>query len=406
MRPAASGKIGLLSLGLLALLLPVRGEDAKGDALAKIKPAMQAFVDQQEVAGVVSVVGRKDGILSTEAVGMLNLEKKQPMTKDALFRIASMTKPITAIGIMILVDEGKLAIDDPVEKHLPEFKGQMLVAERGKDSLTLKKPSRPIVLRDLMTHTSGLPGGFPPGLADLYTRRQHTLAEAVLVSSQRPLDFEPGTRWAYCNAGIDVLGRVIEVVSGMSFEDFLQKRVFTPLEMKDTTFYPTEAQKERLAITYGKDKKDGKLTPVMNQVLDLPKGAKHPVPAGGLYSTGADQAKLYQMMLNKGSLGKAKILSPESVTAMTGVHTGDLTAGFGQGMGFGLGWAVVQKPMGATEMLSPGTYGHGGAFGTQGWIDAKQDLFVILLIQRVGMSGGDGSKIRQELQNLAVQGLK
>src|SRR5207237_2368060 len=137
----------------------------------------------------------------------------------------SMTKPITAIGIMILVDEGKLAVADPVEKYLPEFRGQMLVAERGKDTLVLKKPQRPITLRDLLTHTSGLPGGFPPGIADIYTKRNRTLAEGILVMSQRPLDFEPGSKWSYCNAGIDTLGRVIEVVSGESYEDVLCQRI-------------------------------------------------------------------------------------------------------------------------------------------------------------------------------------
>src|SRR5712691_1969025 len=211
--------------------------------LAEIRTKMQAFVDDGELAGAVTVVGRKDGVIHLEAVGSLNLESKEPMPKDALFRIASMTKPITAIGIMILVDEGKLSIEDPVEKHLPEFRGQMLIAGRIKeaifldkqiaDALILKKPSRPITLLDLLTHTSGLPGDFPLGMADIYTKRNRTLAEVVPAVSQRPLNFEPGSKWAYCNAGIDVLGRVIEVASGMTYEDFLKKRIFDPLAMND-----------------------------------------------------------------------------------------------------------------------------------------------------------------------------
>src|SRR5262249_39625753 len=154
---------------------------------------------------------------SHEAVGYQDLEAKRPMPKDALFRIASMTKPVTAIGIMMLVEEGKLAVEDPVEKHLPEFRGQMLVAGRSKDAEMLTKPSRPITVRDLLTHTSGLPGGPPPGLADLYLKRTHTLAEGVIAFSQRPLGFEPGAKWEYCNAGIDTLGRIIEVLSGDSY---------------------------------------------------------------------------------------------------------------------------------------------------------------------------------------------
>lgn len=392
-------------VALLALsAASARGGDADAGKLARIRAAMQAFVDDKDLAGAVTVVGRKDGIISYEAVGSLNLEKNQPMTKDGLFRIASMTKPITAIGIMILADEGKLTVDDPVEKHLPEFKGQMLIEKRSPDAVTLKKPARPITVRDLLTHTSGLTGALPPAVSDLYVKRNRTLAEATLVFSQRPLEFEPGSKWSYCNPGIDTLGRVIEVVSGLSYEDFLRKRVFEPLGMNDTTFYPTPAQLERAAITYFK--KDGQLIPSPNTLIDLPKEPRYPIPAGGLYSTGADLAKLYQMMLNQGMLGKARILSPESVAAMTKVQTGELTTGFTAGMGFGFGWAVVRQPKGVTEMLSAGTYGHGGAYGTQGWIDPKQDLFLILLIQRTGLPNSDASKMRQQFQELAVAGVK
>jgi CubicO group peptidase (beta-lactamase class C family) len=396
-----AGAASLAGLLLLALATSSsRGEDITSDKLLKIRARMQEFVDKQDIAGAVTVVGRKGGVVHHEAVGYLNLEKGQLMPKDAFFRIASMTKPITAIGIMMLAEEGKLSIEDTVEKHLPEFRTQMLVAERSKDAVTLKKPSRPITLRDLLTHTSGLPGGPPPGLADLYSRRNRTLAEGVIAFSQRPLDFEPGSKWAYCNAGIDTLGRVIEVVSGLSYEDFLAKRIFQPLEMKDTTFYPTPDQLARTAVLY--DKKDGKLVPPANALLGPPNGARYPIPAGGLYSTGADLAKLYQMMLNRGTLGTTRILSEESVAAMTKVQTGDLTTGFTPGNGWGLGWCLVRQPQGVTEMLSPGTYGHGGAYGTQGWLDPTKDLFLVLLIQRSGLPNSDASEMRKDFQALAV----
>ncbi|MBL8793978.1 MAG: beta-lactamase family protein [Planctomycetia bacterium] len=404
-------RLALRRLALLVLVLlsaqstrSAYAGDADPAKLGKIRAAMQAFVDDQDLAGAVTVVGRKNGVVSLEAVGSLNLEKKQPMVKDSIFRIASMTKPITAIGIMILADEGKLSVEDPVEKYLPEFKGQMLISARSPDAVTLKKPARPITLRDLLTHTSGLTGALPPAVSDLYVKRNRTLAEATLVYSQRPLEFEPGSKWSYCNPGIDTLGRVIEVVSGHSYEDFLRKRVFEPLGMNDTTFYPTPAQLERCAITYLK--KDGQLTPSPNTLIDLPKDPKFPIPAGGLYSTGPDLAKLYQMMLNQGTLGKTRILSPESVAAMTKVQTGELTTGFTAGMGFGFGWAVVRQPQGITEMLSAGTYGHGGAYGTQGWLDPNKDLFLILLIQRTGLPNSDASKMRQQFQELAVAGVK
>src|SRR5207253_10902280 len=168
-------------------------------------------------------------------------------------------------GIMVLGDEGEGEVEDPVEKHLPEFRGQTLVAERGRDLVALKKPARPITLRDLLTHTSGLPGGMPTGLAELYTKRNHTLAEGVIAFSQRPLDFEPGSKWAYCNAGIDTLGRVIEVASGMSYENFLLKRIFGPLGMKDTTFYPNDEQLERTARMYRKE--GSKLVPAGSPLI-------------------------------------------------------------------------------------------------------------------------------------------
>ena len=370
--------------------------------LAAIRERMQQFVADGELSGAVTVVGTPDKILHHEAVGFRNLETRQPMTKDTLFKIASMTKPITAIAIMMLADEGKLSPDDPVEKHLPEFRGQMLVAERGKDTLTLKKPCRPITIHDLLTHTSGLPGGYPPGLSDLYRSRNRTLAEATLVISQQPLQFEPGTKWAYCNAGIDTLGRIVEVVSGQPFEKFLQTRLFDPLGMTDTTFYPSKPQRDRLAVVYGSD--NGKLAPSRSLILECPDmGAKHPVPAGGLYSTGADLAKLYQMMLHHGQWQGQQLLSKKAVATMTRLQTADIPTGFTTGMGWGYGFAVVREPSGVTGMLSPGSYGHGGAFGTQGWIDPKKSLFTILLIQRTGLKNGDASAMREALQSLAVQ---
>jgi CubicO group peptidase (beta-lactamase class C family) len=371
--------------------------------LADIPARMQQFVDQGQISGAVTVVGRHNQVLSHEAVGLRDVESRQAMTKDTLFRIASMTKPITAAGIMVLADEGKLSIDDAVEKHLREFCGQKLAAGGSGGAAALKSPGRKITIRDLLTHTSGLPGGLPPDMADLYVKRDRTLAEAVAAIAKRPLEFEPGSRWAYCNAGIDTLGRIIEVVARMPYEKFLQDRIFTPLGMKDTTFYPNEGQRRRMATLY--DLKQGKLVSAGFQLLGPTDKAKHPIPAGGLYSTGTDLARFYQTMLCGGQHQCTRILTEKSVREMTSVQTGQLTAGFVPGMSFGLGWGVVREPQGVTRVLSAGTFGHGGAFGTQGWIDPKQDLFVILLIQRVGLPNADGSEMRQELQRLAVRAI-
>ncbi len=304
--------------------------------LGEIRAKMQTFVDQQQIAGAVTVVGTAEGIVSQEAVGWQNVEQKQRMSPSALFRIASMTKPITSIGVMLLADEGKLSVDDPVEKYLPEFQGQMLVVSRSGDTITLKKPPRPITLHDLLTHTSGLPN-YPPGLNKLYQSRDRTLAEATLVISQRPLDFEPGSKWSYCNSGIDTLGRIIEVVSGKPYEDFLAERIFQPLGMTDTTFRPTKQQLQRLAALY--DRHDDKLVPVGFVLIGPAKAIKHPIPAGGLYSTGADLARVYQMMLNRGRLGDVRILSEAAVEKTTSLQTGELECGFTPGMGWA--WAGV-----------------------------------------------------------------
>lgn len=376
---------------------------ANPDKLKAVPSAMQSFVDTGELSGAVTVVGRKDGIVAFDAVGQRDIAAKAPMTKDTLFRIASMTKPVTAIGIMILVDEGKLSPDDDVAKHLPEFTNQKLLAQ-GIDDQTLRKPKRPVKLRDLLTHTSGV-ANYPKGVDDVYSKRNRTLAETALATALQPLTFEPGTKWSYSNPGIDTLGRVIEVVSGTSYEKFLQTRVFDPLGMKDTTFYPTKEHFARLAVTYGKDKQ-GKLTDSGLSLIALPPDAKHPIPAGGLVSSGDDLAKLYRMMLHKGELDGKRILSEKAVSSMTQVQTGDIKTGFVDGMGFGYGWAVVREPKGVTSMLSAGTYGHGGAFGTQGWIDPHRDLFVVLLIQRTGLANGDASPMREKLQALAVEAVR
>ena len=381
-----------------------RADDASAaDSFGRIAPAMQKFVDSNDIAGAVTVVGRADGVLHHAAVGYRELATNDPMRKDTLFRIASMTKPVTAIGIMILADEGKLSPDDDVAKHLPEFTGQMLAAETGRDAVLLKKPTRPVKLRDLLTHTGGI-APYPPGVDDAYAKRNRTLAETTLAAALRPLQFEPGTKWAYSNSGIDTLGRVIEVVSGQPYATFLQKRVFDPLGMADTTFYPSPEQRKQLAITYGKEK--DQLVAGRFALIGLPANAKHPIPAGGLISSGTDLAKLYRMMLHKGELDGNRVLSEKAVAEMTRTQTGDIKTGFVDGMSFGYGWAVVKEPKGVTGMLSPGTFGHGGAFGTQAWIDPKLDLFAILLIQRTGLANADASPMRQALQELAVAGVK
>jgi len=365
-----------------------------------IQEAMQRFVDQQELAGAITLVGRGDAILHEGVVGFRDLEARAPMTPQTLFRIASMTKPMTALCILMLHEEGRLNPEDPVEKYLPEFRDQKLRVETGPPRRVLQKPPRPITLADLMTHTSGLPSGYPVGLGDVYTRRHLSLKETTLVIAQQPLEFEPGSHWSYCNAGIDVLGRVVEVVSGDSFESFLQKRLFDPLEMTDSRFVIRAEDQIRLARVY--DQREGQL---VAQPLDFRVAgptSRFPMPAGGLYSTVGDLSKFYACLLKQGRGPRGPIVKPETLQRMTRTQTDQLKTGFTDGMSFGYGFQVVKTPQGVTRMLLPGTFGHGGAFGTQGWVDPKSGLYLILLIQRTGLKNGDASIYREKFQELAM----
>ncbi len=365
-----------------------------------VREAMQRFVDQKEVAGVVALVGRLDKTLAVEAVGRRDVESGASMETNSIFRVMSLTKPITSVAVMMLVDEKKIGLDDPVERHLPEFRGQKLYAGFSGDKPRLVASPRPITVRDLLTHTSGLPDVPPPGYTDLDKHPEFSLTEAVKVLASRPLSFPPGTKWAYSNAGMTTLGRLIEVASGRPYDVFLQERLFGPLGMVDTTFYPTPEQMKRAATVY--DRKAGELKAVESSRVAPSREKNRPSPAGGLFSTAGDLSRLYRMMLQNGALDGRRILSEESVDAMTRLQTDDLKTGFVDGMGYGLGWGFVKVHQGVTKDLSVGTFGHGGMYGTQGWVDRKKNRFVILLIQRAGLKNADDTPMRGELQRVAL----
>ncbi len=383
----------IAALAAGALRAAENGMDSQ--RLAKIPVRMQEFVDRGEVAGVVGLIARHGEVAHLSAVGYQDVESKKPLRTDSLFQIMSMTKPFTAVGIMILAEQGKLAVSDPVEQHLPEFRGQMLVESRSGSTMKLRRPSRPITIRDLMSHTSGMPGMPPEGASDLYTKMNRTLAEAALLYSQQPLEFEPGTKWQYSNPGIATLGRIIEVVSDQSYERFLDAGIFQPLGIHDSFFFPTPDRIGRISMVYGH--KNGKLVRGSADILGgdpalYRHGAKYPAPEFGMYSNATDLAAFYQMMLNGGTLHGKRILSPESVRVMSTVHTPPVgRTGWLPGTGYGLAWEVVKEPRGMGNLMSIGTYGHGGAFATHGWIDAKKDLVGVFLVQQLD-EGGDAAK--------------
>lgn len=364
------------------------------ERLALIPARMKQLVDQHLGAGVVTLVMRRGVVGEFDAVGWQDVEAKKPMQRDSIFQIMSMTKPITAVGVMMLVEEGKLGLHEPVEKYLPEFRGQMLLAGHNSDgSIVLKKPSRPIVIRDLMTHTSGLPGAPPAGMKELDQKLDRTLAEAVLAYSQMPLDFEPGTQWKYSNSGIAVLGRLIEVTADEPYERFISERILQPLGMKDSFYFPQPDKTDRIAMVYRHQ--NGKLVRAGAEILGgdpalYRKGAKYPAPEFGLYSTAEDLSHFYQMMLNGGTYNGRRYLSRQAVDLMRQVHTGNIApAGWIPlgGSGYGLAWEVMRDPMSQLMMMPAGTYGHDGAFGTKGWIDPKDDLIRVMMIQ--GANGTD-----------------
>ncbi len=369
--------------------------------LAKIPARMQSFVDSGDLAGVVTLVARHGQVASLEAVGYLDREAKKPIKTDSIFDLRSMTKPVVCLGAVILMEEGLLSLTDPVEKHLPEFRGQRLITSRDGETMTLAKPSRPIVIRDLMTHTSGMPLDPPDGLRELHVQLHKPLAEVVTVLSQQPLEFEPGSKWQYSNTAIATLARIIEVVSGKPLEQFLDQRIFQPLGMKDSFFFPPPAKHDRIAIVYRRHD-DGTVTraaPGTQGGDPYRKGARYSLPEGGLYSTAQDLFALYQMLLNGGTFNGARILSRPAVDLITSVHTGDL-ATTGPGLGWGLGWTVIRDPSGSLRMQSVGTFGHGGRFGTYCWIDPDKDLIGIFLVQREG--GSEEVSAFVQMANAAV----
>lgn len=368
--------------------------------LATIPSQMQKFVDDSTVSGVLTLVATKDRVLHLAAVGKSDLASGREMKTDDLFWIASMTKPITGVCIGMLVDEGKIAWEDPVEKHLPEFKNQWVITEQDDKRRVIEKSPRPITVRDLLTHSSGVGNVNSP-------RPHSTLAELCMAYSREPLFFAPGAKWNYSNSGINTLGRIIEVASGKSFAEFLDERIIRPLGMKDTTFWPSTEQQKRLAKSY-KRTKDGKLEEVSNFFIqgDLADRERTPYPAGGLYSTAEDVAKFYQMMLQGGSVNGRTYLKPETVTEMTRTQSGDLRTGFTDGMSWGYGFQVVREPQGVTAMLAPGTFGHGGAYGTNSWGDPKRGIAYIVMIQAQGLPNADASDIRRIFQETTSAAIK
>jgi CubicO group peptidase (beta-lactamase class C family) len=360
--------------------------------ISAINERMSKFIAAKEIAGAVTLVVSPDRILHMGATGDASIDPGQSMLTDAIFWIASMSKPTLATLLLMLQDDGLLSIDDPVEKYLPEFK--TLKSADG-------KPAR-VTIRHLLTHTSGM-----GEITADQSRTCKTLADVMPLYVAKPVSFTPGSKWAYCQSGINTGGRIAEVVTGEPLEKLLQRRLFGPLGMKDTTFYLTDKQMPRLARSYQRTGKGELQATDIKFLGGKPPTStdRFPAPNGGLFSTAPDYARFCQMILRGGELDGKRYLKPESVKLMTTIQTAALKTGFTDGNGWGLGWCVVREPQGITGMLSPGTFGHGGAYGTQAWIDPQTKLVYIMMVQRANFPNSDGSEVRRGFQEAASTAL-
>jgi len=379
-------KLKIITLLVLTFIARCPAATAQSSVADSAKRVLQPFVEKHELAGAVFLVAGRDRILSAEAVGYSDIAADELLKTDAMFWIASQSKAMTAAAVMMLVDEGKISLDDPVVKYLPEFKNQMVVLERDGDRLVLGKSSHPFTIREALSHTSGLP--FKSEL-EVPTLDGLPLEVAVRSYAMTPLQSQPGTHYQYSNAGINTAARVIEVITGTSYEDFMQQRLFDPLGMHDTTFWPNEEQIGRLAKSYGPDASKTDLVEKPLAQLRLPlddRVHRFPMPAGGLFSTAQDVAKFCRMLLRGGEFNGRRILSEAAVKEMTSRQTPEsVPNSYGLGLAVGSDW-----------------FGHGGAHATNMEVRPGDGIVTIWMVQHVGFPG-DGAKAQGVFKTWAKQ---
>ena len=385
------------------------------ERLERLDRVMQSYVQREEVAGVVTLVARRGKVVHFSAAGRRDVEQRRAMTHDTIFRMASMTKPIASVALMMLYEEGRFQLRDPISRWLPEFADmQVAVAspeqERIAGRYKLVPAARPITVQHVLTHTAGLANTYR-GLTQtdfqaMAAERKptDTVGDMVKRLARLPLNFHPGDRWEYGRA-TDVVGRLVEVMSGQTLDVFLRERIFEPLDMPDTHFYLPVAKLDRFAALYGPGD-DGRIV-----LTEAPTAESRFVRgphvyfsgAGGLVSTARDYFRFHQMMLNGGELDGVRLLSRKTIELMTANHTGDYGIWLaGPGYGFGLGYAVVTDLGPSGTPRSEGSYYWGGAFGTIFWVDPSEDLIGIMLTQ---VRPYTHLRIREDLATLTYQAI-
>ena len=408
--PIAASLATLLSAAKLPSAKPEE-VGISSERLKRVHDVMQRYIESGEVAGTVTLVARKGRVVHLEAQGVANVATRQPMRTDHIFRLASMTKPITSIAAMMLHEEGRFLLHDPLSKFLPEFKSMQVALankpnDRFPDGYHLVPAERPITIQHILTHTAGLASGSGGATMDaskkLAAQRKPTdvLSDRIARLAKLPLNFQPGTAWEY-GPGTDVVGRLVEVVSGMTLDQYFHKRILDPLGMADTHFYLPDGHLPRLTTAY--QKKDGKL-----DALDAPgpaaRNSRYYAGGGGLAGTIEDYYRFAQMLLSGGQLNGTRLVSRKTVDLMTANHIGGLPMWQDalRGYRFGLGFRVMADPGEAAKLVSVGSYGWGGAYGTYFWVDPKEDMIGIMMVQLMPYAH---LNIRYDFQNAATQAI-
>jgi CubicO group peptidase (beta-lactamase class C family) len=401
----------LVTVPLVSATLPNSKPEEVGlssERLQRISQLIQRRIDAGEISGAITAVARNGRIAHFEAKGLMDIETRKPMAKDAIFRIASMSKPITGVAIMMLIEEGKIRLTDPVSRFIPELKDLKVAVPRVSNtpataagargaapSFYTVPAEREITIRDLLTHTSGLVSGpISTGEAAKVARKQgETLANYIPRLGSVPLEFQPGSRWAYSpGAGFDTLGRIVEITSGQTFDQFLKQRIFEPLGMTDTFFSTSPERAGRIASVYQRTAKG------LEKQQD-PGPTTYFSGAGGLRSTADDYLLFGQMLVNGGQLNGKRLLSPRMVELMGSMFAPDTLPGRPRGEGFGLSVRVVVDAVARGTSLSNGSFGWSGAQGTHFWIDPKQKLVAVYMVQT------SINEIQRDFENAVMQAI-
>lgn len=370
--------------------------------LQRIDVLMQEYIDQQMIAGAMTVVARRGRLAHWGCFGKMDIEANKPMQPDTIFHIYSMTKPITTVALLMLHEEGRFQLDDPVSRFIPEVAGMKVCVDPTAAELKLVEQERAMTIRDLLTHTSGIASGAANGspVEVMYeqaalTRSDRSLAEMMQALVELPLFYQPGTVWRY-GLSHDVVGYLVEVIAGMPFDVFLEQRIFSPLGMKDTGFSVSPENHGRLSAVYGVDERGDLARLGMSGVaLESTPPNRLLSGGGGLFSTAADYLRFAQMLLNGGELERTRLLGRKTVEMMTRNHLSPSVLPYGvksarlayftQGHGFGLGVRVLTDVAQSGVLGSEGEYGWAGAASTAVWIDPKEDMICLLLSQLMPM---------------------